>query len=586
MEILKRILALVKPYRKQTIVGIVLLFAAIGTRLVVPYLTRSIVDDVIEGGQMQLLTGLLIGIAALTVCRAVCTYIRAYLFEDMSQGVMHDMRRDLFRHLNEMSFRFYDQHRIGEIMSRMTGDIDGVRNLLAGGSIQLIENATYFIGSIVLLFTLNVPLTLLLLIVAPFLAWIGIKFRRTIHMAFRDIREQNAVLNTRAQENISGVRVVKAFAREEYEKEYFQRENFKQRDLQVRSALIWGKFFPMMDVLSGLTPAILLLGGGIMVIQGHMSLGTLVAMTGYIWMITGPMRMLGQMINNVVQAIASAEKIFYYVDLGTDIKDAPGAVEVTDFKGHVRFDHVSFRYGDEQVLRDINLDIPAGSTVAIMGATGTGKSSLVNLLGRYYECNEGVVSIDGVDVKDYKLKQLRRQVGCVMQETFLFSETVFENIAFGDPDVSMEQVVAAARAAEAAEFIDTLPEGYDTIVGERGTGLSGGQRQRVAIARALLYNPGILVLDDATSSVDMETEYEIQKHLETIMKNRTTFIIAHRISSVKDADMIVVLQDHGIAEQGTHQQLLEKRGLYYQMYQDQYRDFEQIKPVAAEGQVG
>ena len=279
----------------------------------------------------------------------------------------------------------------------------------------------------------------------------------------------------------------------------------------------------------------------------------------------------------LTQATTSAEKLFYYQDLGAGIKDKEKTTFPQPFRGHVKFDHVTFGYGDETVLNDVTIDVPAGSTCAVMGATGTGKTSVVNLLGRFYECRQGAVTIDGADVRDMPLKSLRDRIGYVMQETFLFSESIENNIRFGRPEAPMDQVVAAAKAAEADEFIRQMPQGYDTIVGERGLGLSGGQKQRIAIARALLYDPAILVLDDSTSAVDMETEHEIQRHLKTVMKDRTTFIIAHRISSVKNADQILVLDKSGrIAERGTHDELLAKRGLYYDMYQDQYRDFESI----------
>jgi len=331
-----------------------------------------------------------------------------------------------------------------------------------------------------------------------------------------------------------------------------------------------------MDFISSLSPVALLWFGGNMVARGEISLGTLIAFTGYIWMITGPMRMLGYMINMMSQAISSGEKIFYYLDLGSSIKEKEDAQFPQEFKGHIRFENVCFRYQDEQVLHNISFDLPPGKTLAIMGATGSGKTSIVNLLGRFYECYEGRVLIDGIDVKDMKLKELRRQIGYVMQETFLFSETIEANIAFGNPDATMEEVIRAAKAAEAHEFIEAMPDGYDTIVGERGMGLSGGQKQRVALARAILKDPKILVLDDSTSSVDMETEYEIQKNLEKVMKGRTTLIIAHRISSVKNSDEIIVLDKGRIAERGNHHSLLAKKGLYYQMYMDQYRDFEEM----------
>lgn len=576
MDILKRIFSLMGRYKKRTALAAALLIIVIITRLVYPYLTKIVTDEIIQGGKTELLPGIIILILSLTIVRATAVYARAYLFENISQSIIFDLRYQLYTHLQTLPFKFYDENRIGEIMSRMTGDVEGIRNFLAGGAITMLENFIYFTGALTILFTLNYKLALVVLAVAPFLAIAARRFDKVIRPAFGEIREQNAVLNTRAQENIAGARVVKAFAKEEYEKEYFSKENLKHLDKNIKVTYIWSKFYPVIEFISQLSPILLLWFGGHMVVRQEITLGTLIAFTGYIWMITGPMRMVGWLVNMIAQAISSGEKIFYYLDLGPAIKDREGAGFPSDFKGHVRFEDVSFKYADNLILQDISFDVAPGKTLAIMGATGSGKTSIVNLIGRFYECSKGRVTIDGMDVKDMKLKELRQHIGYVMQETFLFSETIAANIAFGKPDATMDQIIEAAKIAQAHDFIMEMPDQYETIVGERGMGLSGGQKQRVAIARALLKNPTILILDDSTSSVDMETEFEIQKGLEKVMKNRTTFIIAHRISSVKDADEIIVLDDKRIAERGNHQSLMEKKGLYYQMYMDQYRDFEEI----------
>ena len=576
METIKRICRKCRPHARFAAIGFAALILANATRLILPLFSGWIVDDVIEGGLVEKLPGLCAGILGLTVLRAVCNYIRGVSFEKLSQNYVYDLRTSLYRHLSEMSYSFYDKNYIGEIMSRMTGDIEGIRNLLAGGVVQICENAIWFFGSLILLFFINWRLALVMVLIAPIVAVIALKFHSKIHVAFKDVREQNAVLSTKTQENISGVRVVKAFAQEEHEKQAFSVENRKQLRLLLKTTFIWSDYVPLLDFLGAFCTPLLLGIGGAMVIGGSMSLGDLVAFTGYIWMITDPMRILGNLINMLTQAITSAEKLFYYEDLGAEIRDKEHTEFPKPFRGHVRFDHVTFGYGDETVLRDLCLDVPAGTTCAIMGATGTGKTSIVNLLGRYYECREGRVMIDGIDVKDMPLKSLRDRIGYVMQETFLFSETIENNIRFGRPNAEFPVVESAAAAAQAAEFIAEMPQGYDTVIGERGLGLSGGQKQRVAIARALAYDPTILVLDDSTSAVDMETEHEIQMHLKKELRDRTTFIIAHRISSVKNADQIIVLKDGSVFECGTHDELLAKKGLYYEMYQDQYRDFESI----------
>lgn len=576
MDILMRILRLVfeRGQKLRLLACVLLLLAAVSTRMVGPYLTKIIIDDVIGKRMYDLLFYVLAGIIFLSAIRGALVYIRNYLFETISQIFIFDLRNDLYTQLHKLPFKFNDEHRIGEIMSRMTGDIEGVRNFLAGGAMSLIENVVFFTGSIAMLVYLDARLALAVLVVSPLLGFVAYKFDRVIRPIFSDIREQNALLNARTQENIAGIRVVKSFAKETHEKSLFDKENIKQLEKNIIATYTWSHFFPIMDFISNLTPAFLLITGGFLVVAGHMSLGTLFASTGYIWMITGPMRMLGFLINMLEQAITSAEKLFFYLDLGPSIKEKEHAVFPADFVGHVKFENVCLKYGDKEVLSNISIDLPPGKKLAIMGATGSGKTSIVNLIGRFYDCTSGKVTIDGIDVRDYKLKILRQQLGYVPQETFLFSETVRENISFGNPDAGTDDIIAASTIAHAHNFITQMPDGYETIVGERGIGLSGGEKQRIAIARAIFKNPRILILDDSTSSVDMETEFEIQNSLERIMKNRTTIIIAHRISSVKDADEIIVIDKGKICERGTHKTLLERRGLYCTMYEDQYKDFD------------
>lgn len=577
MDILIRILRLVfdRKQKSRLIVSLLLLLAAIATRLVGPYLTKILIDDVIGKGMYDLLYYILFAIIVLSILRGALVYVRNYLFEQISQGFVFNIRNDLYNKLHILPFKFYDEHRIGEIMSRMTGDVEGVRNFLAGGAMSLIDNLLFFVGSIAMLFYLDWRLALAVLAVSPFIGFVGFKFDKVIRPIFSDIREQNAVLNTRTQENIAGIRVVKSFTKESYEKDSFSKENTKQLEKNITATYAWSHFFPLMDFISSLTPAIMLITGGWLVVAGQMSLGTLVASTGYIWMITGPMRMLGFLINMLEQAITSSEKLFYYLDLGPSIKEKDNAVFPVKFNGYVKFENVSLKYGDNEVLSNISIDLPPGKKLAIMGATGSGKTSIVNLIGRFYDCSSGKVTIDGIDVKDFKLKKLREKLSYVPQETFLFSDTIKDNIAFGNPLAQTDDVIEASTIAHAHNFIVQMPDGYETIVGERGVGLSGGEKQRIAIARALIRNPMILILDDATSSVDMETEFEIQKSLEVIMKNRTTIIIAHRISSVKDADEIIVIDKGVICERGTHNTLVDRRGLYFRMFEDQYKDFDQ-----------
>ena len=569
MNSTRRILGLLKPYRGKVLLGFLFQTVVIVTRLIQPLITRQVVNDVIIAGRHQLLAQLCLTLLGLSLTRAVSSYVRVQMMERASQNVAYDLRTGLFRHLQTMSFSFYDRNRVGEIMSRMTGDLEGVRDYLAGGIITMFEQGITFFGALVFMFTLSWQATLTILAMLPLIAWIAFRFRSRIRPAFREAREQTATLNTRVQENLAGIHVVKAFVREQYERELFEQENRKLLGVNLKITDIWRTYVPIMHGLSEICTPLVLATGSVLIATGHMDIGTLVGVTGYIWMLTQPMRMLSQIINSMTRAATSAEKIFYYLDLGPSIRDDDNPQTVNERKGRVEFDRVTFSYDQQPVLQDISFVAEPGQTIAIMGATGAGKTSLVRLLSRSYDVISGRVLVDGVDVRKQRLKELRCGIGYVPQETFLFSESLFENIRFGRPDASLDAVVAAARAAQAEEFIEEMPLKYETVVGERGVGLSGGQKQRTAIARALLIDPSILVLDDATSAVDMQTEYLIQQHLERSIRGRTTFIIAHRMSSVKNADLILVLNQGRIAERGSHQELLALKGEYWQMWQDQ-----------------
>ena len=576
MDVIKRLARLVKPYRGKIALALLLQSVVILTRMFAPYITRDIVNEVIPNQDMKRLLPLCLGLIALVLARALSNYVRSITLERVSQNVTYDLRTGLYNHLQELPYAFYDTHRVGEIMSRMTSDIEGIRNLIAGGLITVYDNLLNFVGAILFMGLMSWQLMLAMLVFAPIMAVLAWKFGKKIRPAFRAIREQNAVLNTRTQENLAGMRVVKAFAREQHEEETFSKENLELLRLHLRATWIHTSFVPVMELMSGMCTPVLLLCGGLMLLHGTMDIGTLVALNGYVWLIINPMRALSNIINMLTQAVTSAEKLFYYQDFGSSIKEPADARSPEKFEGHVEFDHVTFTYGGEDVLSDITFEAKPGETIAVMGATGSGKSTLVTLMGRYYDVKSGSIRIDGIDVREQKLAPLRRSLGYVPQETFLYSDTLTDNIRFGRPDESQERVEQAAHVAQADEFIEHMPYGYETVVGERGLGLSGGQKQRVSIARAVLINPSVLIMDDSTSAVDMETEYEIQQQLKSVLKGRTTFIIAHRISSVKNADQILVLDKGRIAERGTHKELLEKKGIYYGMVQDQYKDFDQM----------
>jgi len=569
METIKRIIGLLTPYKRRILVALVLQLLVTVTQLINPYITQALINDVITAGNIARLYPLCALLLTLVLTRGLCNFIRSQIMERMSQSAIWDLRTGLYAHLEEMPFEFYDKHRVGEIMSRMTGDIEGLRNLFAGGFLHVVYNAVSFVGALIFMMTMSWQVTLMILVLTPIIALMARGFNKRVRPLFREVREQNAVLNTRTQENLAGMHVVKAFAQEAHEEEQFEKENRKLLETHLKATRAWSNFVPFMDLLGALCTPVALLGSAYLLSQNLMDIGTLVGVTGYIWMLVNPMRQLSNIINMIAQSITSAEKLFYYVDLGASIKEPENARQPQEYQGHVVFDHVNFSYGDHPVLKDICFEAKPGETIAIMGATGSGKSTLITLLGRFYDIQSGSIKIDGIDVKEHSLKPLRRKIGYVMQETFLFSDTIADNIRFGQPNADMSRVQRSAQVAQATEFIDHMPQGYETVVGERGLGLSGGQKQRVAIARAVLTDPRILVLDDSTSAVDMETEYQIQQELKEVLKNRTTFVIAHRISSVKNADQILIL-DHGeIAERGTHKELMAQGGIYYQMVMDQ-----------------
>lgn len=571
MDILKRLFKFMKPYRKYFYIAAILMFANIGLGMINPYLQKLLVNKVLLGKQKGLLIYLLIGMFSVSIITSMFGYLYSYLVEYTSQRTIADIRHKMFNHLQEVSFSFYDKARTGELMSRLTGDLEGVRVFVPGGFLQFFNSATTFVAYLIMLFIINWKLTLLTLILSPFLITLSMQFDKKIRSAYDELRKQYAVLNTTLQENITGIRVVKAFAQEPKEIEKFKKENINNMKRGIDIGFISGKYSPVMWFIGDISFVMLIWFGGYLVIKGQLSLGSLIQFNGYLWAMIWPLRALPNILNMYEQANASGERIFNLLNTKPQIKNSENPIVPEKIHGHIVFENVSLKYEEEMVLKDININIPAGKKIAIMGATGAGKTSIVNLIGRYYDVTKGRILVDGYDIRDLDLKTLRSNIGIVMQETFLFSDTIRNNIAFGKPDATMEEIINAAKAAQAHEFIMEMPDGYDTVVGERGVGLSGGQKQRIAIARAILKNPPILILDDATASVDMETEAEIQQKLEEISKGRTTIIIAHRISSVKDADEIIVLESGTIVERGTHQELIKLRGRYYHNFKEQFR---------------
>ena len=445
------------------------------------------------------------------------------------------------------------------------------------------ENVLIFLLALVMVFTVNVKLALCMLIVLPFSLAVTLSQGKNVRAAFAHIRDCFSSLNAFAQENIAGNRVVKAFAKEDYETEKFNKENDAYRDAQLGASHVWMKYIPMFEVLSQCLTVILIIMGGFMVIDGQVSLGDMVTVNGYLWMLNSPLRQAGWIINDLQRFVAAIEKIYAVYTTEPDIKQPEMPVHMEDrrLKGSVSFEHVDYFAHDDVILRDISFSVKPGQTVGIIGATGSGKSTLISLVCRFYDVTNGAVKVDDIDVRNLNLQMLRGNIGVAMQDVFLFSDTIEGNIAYGDPDCPFEEVEKAAKIANAHDFIMEMPEGYDTIVGERGVGLSGGQKQRIALARAILKDPAIVILDDTTSAIDMETESIIQHELKKVSAHRTVFIIAHRISSIMHADQILVLDNGRLIEQGTHEELLAKKGYYSTVFHHQYGEFDQFKAIRA-----
>ena len=582
MGYIRWFLSFLKKYRVRMIVGLILVFITALLVLINPQISGMIVDEVIERQHYEKLGILLLIMIGVTLVRSLLRFTFLMCFESSSQGLVYDMREEAYRKLMKEDFNFFNKNRTGDLMSRQTGDMDAVRHMVSHVIYFSFENILVFLMALVMIFSVNVKMALCMLIVLPFTLAVTLSQRRHIKPAFDRVRDCFSSLNAFAQETIAGNRVVKAFAKEDYELEKFDRENDGYRDAQLNAASIWMKYIPMFEVLSQCLTIILMIMGGFMVIDGEMTIGNMVTVNGYLWMLNSPLRQAGWIINDLQRFLTAIEKIYKVYTTEPDIKQPEHVVEKRKLKGSVTFDHVNYYTNDDTVLKDISFHVEPGQTVGIIGATGSGKSSLVNLICRFYDVNQGRVLVDDIDVRNLNLQTLRGNIGIAMQDVFLFSDTIEGNIAYGNPDCTFEQVQAAAKIANADEFIREMPEGYDTIIGERGVGLSGGQKQRISLARAILKDPSIIILDDTTSAIDMETESLIQNELKKISDERTVFIIAHRISSIIHADQILVLDNGRLVERGTHEQLLAKKGYYSTVFHHQYGEFDRFKKVRAE----
>jgi ATP-binding cassette subfamily B multidrug efflux pump len=574
MQSMRWVWGYIRNFRIRLFSGLFLALVVSVLNMLNPYFAGKIVDKVIYGHQQSLLWQFLGSMIAITAIKTVIRYNYQLMFEKVSQSVIFKIREQLYEQLHQLDFSFFDRTKTGDIMARMTGDLEAVRHFTAWVIYMIFENLTILVFAIGFMFYINAPLALAMLAVTPIIGFFAYRLSSTVRPTFSEIRGQFARLNSVVQENISGNRVVKAFAKEDYEIEKFSVENKAFMEKNLDSSRVWEKYLPVLDSLAGVLTVVMILVGGSMVINGSLTIGELVTFNSLIWALNNPMRMAGWLLNDVQRFIASAEKVEDLLNTKPEIVNEARTFNVKHINGVVDFKHVSFSYGDEPILNDISFRVMPGQTVGIIGPTGAGKSTLVNLLDRFYDTTSGEVRVDGLNVKDWDIQKLRDSMAMVMQDIFLFSDTIEGNIAYGNPNASLESVQSAAKMAEAHDFIKKLPEGYDTIIGERGVGLSGGQRQRIALARAILKNPSILILDDTTSAVDMETELRIQRTLKSILKEKTCFIIAHRISSVKEADLILVMENGTIIERGKHKELLAKRGYYYKVFRNQNGNFD------------
>ena len=559
-----------RKYRFKLLGGLILTTFISVLAIVNPYVSGMIVDDVIQGGQYDLLWKLVLILLFVTLVRGALRFFYQVIFEVCSQGVLYDMRDVVYRRLLTEDFAFYSKKKTGDLMSRQTGDMEAIRHFVAYIIYQVYENILLFCFALFMIFTVNVKLALCMLIVLPFTAITTAKQSKEVRPTFQRIRDCFSSLNAFVQENVSGNRVVKAFAKEDFEIEKFNKENDAYMDAQLNSSKVWMKYLPIFEVLAYVLNVVLMLYGGWMVITGEMTIGNLVTVNGYLWMLNAPLRMAGWWVNDTHRFITSVEKIYTTYVEEPLVKMPPVPVSRKHMEGNVEFKDVSYTADDEDIVKDISFSVKKGQTVGILGSTGAGKSTIMNLLCRFVDATSGEVLVDGVNVKDWNLYDLRDNIGMAMQDIFLFSDTIEGNIAYGRPNCTFEEIHEAAVMADANHFIKAMPEGYDTIVGERGIGLSGGQKQRISLARALLKKPSILILDDTTSAVDMETESYIQQQLGKLNGQCTIFVIAYRISSIKDADQILVMDNGRIIEHGTHQELLANDGYYASAFHHQY----------------